>query len=178
MSEQELENQNSLNTDEELNLELENEEEQGEGSVNGEVNWELKAKELEAKNKQLYARIKKGEQKVEKPQPNSTTDDLSDIRETVSKLSLSEKKRQFGYEYNLSPEETDAVFRLNPNPDKKTLEDPFIKGGLEAIRAKKRVEGAIPSSTGKVPTVNGKTWSQMTPEERKSNFPSIMAKRK
>lgn len=113
-----------------------------------------------------------------KPQTNSTTEDLSDIRETVKNLSLSEKKRQFGYEHNLSPEETDAVFRLNPNPDKKTLEDPFIKGGLEAIRAKKRVEGAIPSSTGKVPTVNGKTWAQMTAEERQANFSNVMGKRK
>lgn len=177
MSEQELENQDSLNTDEELNLELEDETEQGEGS-DGEVNWELKAKELEAKNKQLFARIKKNEQRIEKPKTNSTTEDLSDIRETVKNLSLSEKKRQFGYEHNLSPEETDAVFRLNPNPDKKTLEDPFIKGGLEAIRAKKRIEGAIPSSTGKVPTVNGKTWAQMTAEERQANFSNVMGKRK
>ena len=93
-----------------------------------------------------------------------------DIRKSVAELQFAERKRQFGYEHGLSPEETDAVFKVNPNPTKEDLEDPFIKGGLESIRAKRRVESNTPSPSSKTFKVNGKTFSELTPEEKEANW--------
>jgi len=170
---EELELQDSQEPD----IDLEQEESQDTSTDEDVESLKAKLEATEAKNRQLYARLKKDEQPKESVK-SETTDDFSDIRSTVQKLSLSEQKRQFGYENNLSPEETDAVFRLNPKPDKKTLEDPFVKGGLEAIRPKRRVEGATPSSTGKASTVNGKTFAEMNADERKANFEKIVSRSK
>jgi len=93
---------------------------------------------------QRYIKDKKGGSPVPKRELVEKTDD---IRLTVKELQLAEKKRQFGYENGLSPEEADAVFKLTPNPTKEVLEDPFVKGGLASLRAKKRVAENTPSSS-------------------------------
>lgn len=125
---------------------------------------EDKVKKLTETNKKLFERAKKAEgfekqadgswiKKQTKPKtehlqtPKKEIDE--DTKKTVANLQLAENKRQFGYANGLSPEETDAVFRINPNPTKETLEDPFVKGGLEAIRAKKRVENNTPNSSSR-----------------------------
>ena len=93
-----------------------------------------------------------------------------DLHKSVQELKFAEKKRQFGYEHNLSPEETDAVFKINQNPKKEDLEDPFIKGGLDAIRSQRRVDSNTPSPSSKTFKVNGKTFAELTPEEKEANF--------
>ena len=47
----------------------------------------------------------------------------------------------------ISPEETDAIFKLSPNPTKEVLDDPFVKGGLSSLRAKRKVAENTPSSS-------------------------------
>lgn len=135
--------------------------------------------ELEEKNKQLYARVKKAEAKKEEPNNSvaTNTEPDDDLRQTVNSLSLAEKKRQFGYQHNLSPEETDAVFRLNPNPTKETLDDPFVKGGINAIRQKARVEDATPSTSSKTPTYGGKTFSELPLEEQRKHYNDYIQKK-
>ncbi len=161
---------------EEVDLDLELEEPKPEEAPPAEDVEALKQRmaDLEAKNKQLYARVKKQSKDV---QPLSTQPkDEEDIRETVRSLAQAESKRQFGYSHGLSPEETDAIFRMNPKPSKETLDDPFVKGGLAAIRAKKRVENATPAPSGKSATVDGKPWGQMTPEDRRKNYQKVVDK--
>lgn len=128
--------------------------------------------ELEEKNRQLYARLKKAEAKKEETNNSvaTKTEPDDDLRETVNSLSLAEKKRQFGYQHGLSPEETDAVFRLNPNPTKETLDDPFVKGGISAIRQKTRVEEATPSTGSKTPTFGGKKFTELSLEEQRKHY--------
>lgn len=99
-----------------------------------------------------------------------------DITVTVKGLAIAEKKRQFGYQNGLSPEETDAVFKIDPNPTKETLKDPFILGGLEHIRKQKRVEDATPSSSKRSQSINGKSWAEMSKEERAKNYAASVAK--
>lgn len=106
-----------------------------------EIDWKAEALKQKAINQRLS---KKVAQPVEKRQDLPEKQD-DDIRETVKKLSLAEEKRQFGYQHGLSPEETDYIFRFNPKPSKELLDDPFVKGGLSSIRAKKRVEENTPS---------------------------------
>src|SRR5574343_1248511 len=88
-------------------------------------------------NKKLYARAKLAESKLkevkESPLPEKADDSL---KETVAQLALSEKKRQFGFQNNLAPEEVDFVFQMSGgNPSKETLDNPFVKAGIESYRS-------------------------------------------
>ena len=97
---------------------------------------------------QVFARAKKAEEALKAYQtkkPLETKPD--DITSTVKRLELAETKRQYGYEHDLSPEETDFVFKLNPKPTKEMLEDVAVKGALTALRSKKKVEDNIPRAS-------------------------------
>jgi hypothetical protein len=108
-----------------------------------EIDWKAEALKQKAINQRLSKKISS----PEKPKQDLPTKQDDDIRLTVKELQMAEKKRQFGYEHGLSPEETDAVFKLSPNPNKEVLDDPFVKGGLSALRAKKRVIENTPSAS-------------------------------
>lgn len=159
------ENANSQNgtenqdADKDLDLDLESEE-------NKNLSEEDKVKKLTDTNKKLFERAKKAEgfekqadgtwvkkqpKPDPKPLPTKKVEHDDELKNTVAGLALAEEKRQFGYQNGLSPEETDAVFKINPKPTKETLEDPFVKGGLEAIRAKKRVDSNTPGSNSRSP---------------------------
>lgn len=104
------------------------------------------------------------------PTKKEIVDDISPIKDSVYRLELAEKKRQFGYEHGLSPEETDAVFKLNPKPTKDDLNNPFVKGGLEAIRAQKRISENTPSPSNSAPKFSGKTFQELPEEDKKQNW--------
>lgn len=96
-----------------------------------------------------------------------------DTVQTVKRLEVIENKRQFGFENSLSPEETDAVFKFaNGKPSKETLEHPFIKAGIESLRTQKRVESNTPSSSQRSSTFGGKSFTELSEDERKNAFES------
>jgi len=117
----------------------------------------------------LTARAKRAEA-LSKNKINQPNEDLEGVKTTLSKLELAEKKRQFGYENNLSPEEADYLFKLNPKPSKELLEDPFIKGGLEAIRAAKRVAENSPSTSSRSPRFEMPKKDDLTAEDKQKAF--------
>lgn len=106
-----------------------------------------------------------------------TPEQKPDYANDIEFLKLAEKKRQVGYKHGLSPEETDRLFRFagKEDPDE-VFKDPFFQAGLKEFRAQKAVEGAIPSSTNHSRKIDGKTFAEMTPEERKKNWSKITGK--
>lgn len=104
-------------------------------------------------------------------------EEVQGIKGIVEKLALSDAKRVFGYENNLSPDEVDKVFQLTGNkPTKEVLDDPFVKGGLEAIKAKKRLADNMPgTSTSSAPFAAGKDIDEMKPAEKQAEFEKYMA---
>lgn len=164
--------QDAQNLDEELELELEDQVQEPTVTGSGKKRFEdMTHEELLMETKKYYGIATKKASPVQKrpKTPNSkSTEELQEIRETVNKLSLAEQKRQFQYENNLSPEQTDKVFAITSKPTKETLEDPFVKAGLEAIRQQQRVSEATPSPSGRSATHNGKTFKDMTPDERQA----------
>ncbi len=106
-----------------------------------------------------------------KPEANK---DLDGLKSTVNSLELAEKKRQFGYENKLSPEETDAVFLFTPTPTKETLKNPFVEGGLAKLRSLKRVDENTPGSSSRT----GKPLKikpDATPAEKQEAFDNKIA---
>lgn len=144
-----------------------------------EIPEEIK-KQIEKKDsiiRQLTARAKKAEA-VREPRQFKKEDKTDDIRQTVQSLQLAETKRQFGYQNGLSPEETDHIFKINSNPTKEILEDPFVKGGLQAIRAKKRVEDNTPSSSSRSPRFELPKKEDLNADDKQKAFEEFMASKK
>lgn len=108
------------------------------------------------------------------PKPLSTQQKESvddDFRKTVSELKLIEEKRQFGYENQLSPEETDFVFTFSKGkPTKEIMDNPFVKAGIDGFRSQKRIESNTPSSSSHSPIFGTKPFEEMTDDERRKAF--------
>jgi hypothetical protein len=181
MSEPNNENQDSQNSDQDPNLDEDIDLTLGESE---EDDFDA----LKAKNKKLFARAKTAEKKlkqfkqtpkepVEPPvkKDNLPPDELGEVKSTVSKLELAEKKRQFGYKHNLSPEETDIVFRYAGDKDpEESLKEPFLQSGLKAFREEKAVDKATPYPSKKGEKFGGKDWDELDEKDKKQNFPKKM----
>lgn len=103
--------------------------------------------------------------------PTTKKEPDDEIATTVKRLASIEDKRQFGYEHGLSPEETDSVFKFaSGKPTKETLEHPFVKAGIESLRASKRVADNTPSSSSRSMTFQGKEFKDLTEEDRAKAF--------
>ena len=105
-----------------------------------------------------------------KPTDKNIEKDSLDVRR-IDRLEEIDRKRSFGYEYNLSPQEVDLVFQFSKKPNAKTLEHPFVQGGLEKLRQTKRVQDNIPRGGGaKTFSVGDKSFNDLKPEDKKANF--------
>lgn len=136
---------------------------------------------LEEINPRLYERAKKAEAlakeyKAKIPLPNTEKPKIEDETvKDVQELKQIEKKRQFGYKNSLSPEETDLLFRFaGSNDPSETLKDEDFKDLLEAKRRRARVLDAIPSGSNRAVSIDGKSFKDMTSDERKKNWSKIV----
>lgn len=106
-----------------------------------------------------------------------TTERTTALEKDISDLKLAEEKRQFGHEHSLSPDETDRVFGYAKGVAKKpveVLEDPFIKTGLQAFRQQNRATAGTPGASRRSPMVEGKSFHELPPEDRRKNFESVV----
>ena len=136
------------------------------------VDWKAEA----LKNKAIADRLKKKLSNQPITQPKQEHED--EVVKKVNHLSMLEEKRQFGYEHGLSPEETDHAFRFaNGKPTKETLQDSFFMGGLESLRAKKRLESNIHSPSSRSTVFADKSFSDLSDDERKKTFEARMKRK-
>ncbi len=139
---------------------------------------EEKVARIEEANKKLFERAKKAEAEA-KALKSSTLSKPTKPEESfvkdIQELKLAERKRQFGYKNGLSPEETDKLFRYAGDTDpSEALKDPFFQSGLKEFRRGQKVQDAIPSSSNRSNKVDGKTFAEMTSEERAKNWGKIV----
>jgi len=169
MENEEIQEVQPEQTEQEVELELE---EETTPETPKEVDYKTEFLKQKAINRRLSKKIASPE-KTKQDLPEKKDDD---IRLTVKELQMAEKKRQFGYEHGLSPEETDAVFKLSPNPTKEVLDDPFVKGGLASLRAKKRVAENTPKSSSRSASFNIDP-TKATAEDKQKALDEFVAKR-
>ena len=97
---------------------------------------------------------------------NVTTPDLArDIQE----IKFARKIDTFAEENGLTRVQAERVLKIEPNATAETLKDPFIAEGIKALARKERVENATPGASTQI-SVNGKSFKEMTPQERAANF--------
>jgi hypothetical protein len=125
-----------------------------------------------AKAQRSIAQRYKRQPPKELPNPVPKVDDS--IVQRVDRIELSEKKRQFGYKHQLSPDETDKLFKFagNDKPEE-AIKDPFFQSALTAFRKEQSVKSAIPSSSNSTTFFEGKSFKEMTHEERAKNWSKI-----
>ena len=110
------------------------------------------------------------------PNPNPPAEGTDETVTRLAALEAAEEKRQFGHANGLSPEETDHAFALAKGMGKKpeaVLDTQFFKAGVEQMRKTARTSDATPGPSSRSPIVEGKTFAQKTPEERKRDFPKV-----
>lgn len=127
--------------------------------INSEINNRFAGKRHENKSTKNYP----------KDSDKSKDDPLNSRLEAIE---ISNAKRDFGYQNNLSPVETDLVFKFaNGKPTAKTLEHPFVKGGLEQLRTSSNLKNNLSSGSGASTfEVEGKKWEDLKPDEKQNNF--------
>lgn len=97
-------------------------------------------------------------------------DRLDRLEQAQRQQQISERKRQFGYENNLSPSEVDIVYRIEKRPSKETLKDPVILGALQGHRDAVNAKENIPGTRGRTYQVGNKDFKDLKPEEKKAKF--------
>lgn len=153
-------------TTEELQVKLAKSKELLKEAIKTKKNWRIKAQELESK-------VPKPDSL---PTPTPTEKPADEVVTRLSKLELEAEKRQFGYAHGLSPEETDKAFAYAKGADiqpDEVLKDDFFKKGLDALRAQNGQDGNTPHTSRRLPKVEGKTFAEMTPEEKKKNWGKV-----
>lgn len=135
-----------------------------------EIDWEARAKRAEAliiKNK-----------KESKPEPTKPTPDTEEdeVPEWGKQILESDKKRNFGYEHNLSPETVDELYKYGGGElSAELLESPAAKGIVKAVEGARKNAANTPKG-GSTPTYKGKTYAETatnpeaTAEEKQAAF--------
>jgi len=131
----------------------------------------LKAKlaDLEHKNKQLYARLKKEPEKAEKKPSYSQPVEDSDWKQKIEFITTKGR--------NLDAEDVDEVIAYAKGKGisyEEALNSQVIKAHLKVKQHRAKIANATPPSSSKSTMVNGKTWSQMNEQERAANFHKMM----
>ncbi len=152
----------------EIEQEIDTEEQQENAQTVDTTDWKSEA----LKYKAIADRHrKKSTQPITNPKQGLDDETVS----TVKRLALLEEKRQFGFENQLSPEETDFVFKISQGkPAKEILEDPFVKAGLDGYRSSKRLEANTPGSSSRSAVFNEKPFTELSEEDRKKTFETKM----
>jgi len=104
-----------------------------------------------------------------KNKPTNTNLTTPDLSKDIQEIKFARKIDTFAEENGLSRVQAERVLKIEPNATAETLKDPFIAEGIKALARKERVENATPGASNQV-SVNGKSFKEMTPQERAANF--------
>ena len=133
------------------------------------TDWESKAAAAEKRAAMLQRLLNKKDKTINK----TTTNNQPDYSKDIAEIKLARKIDSFSEENGLTRVQAEKILSLYPNATAETLKDPFIAEGIKAIARKERVDNATPnSSRGAV--INGKTFRDMTRDERIANFSKVM----
>ncbi len=143
------------------------------------AHWKDKAIDPETGKpyKEILSEKKDTPQSPDNPAPPAA-ESQKELESRLKNLEVVEEKRKFGFANSYSPEETDQIFAyaqglgIKPEDAKET---PFMKAGIEAFRAANRTSSATPRPSSRSTVVEGKTFAEMKPDEKRKNFDKVVA---
>lgn len=94
------------------------------------------------------------------------------IESRLTAIEINSAKIAFATQHGLNGKEIEYVWKFtNGKPNAKSLEDPFIKGGLENLRTSNNLKENMSSGSGASTfEVEGKKWDDLKSDEKQSNF--------
>jgi hypothetical protein len=144
--------------------------------------WREKAIDPDTKKsyKELYESIKNNKAPETISEVKKVASVSDDVVADVQMLKSEAQKRTFQYANKLSPEQVDHIFayatgmKITP---KEALDKPFIKSVINQMSNDEEASNASLNPSRRAPMqVSGKTFAQLTPEERKANFANFTKK--
>ena len=133
------------------------------------IDYKAKAEAAERRAATLQRLLnKKGEKTINKTNTNS-----QDLSKDIAEIKLARKIDTFAEENGLSRTQAEKVLTLYPSATSETLKDPFIAEGIKALARKERVDMATPRA-GRASVINGKSFREMSRDERIANFSKIV----
>lgn len=142
-----------------------------------------KTKEFEKQKEHWRKKAKQATQPQEKqePQPVQKKEEVTQNPESTPE---NEWKQRIdfvtGAGRDLDAEEVNTVIALARGKGvsyEEALNDSVFKAFKKERDAEKRVQNATPQSKGKAVKVNGKSWSEMSTDEKQANFQTYMKER-
>lgn len=130
------------------------------------------AKKLLDKQNAARRRNNQSQNRTITKKPTQTrVDGDAPLAERLDRFEETQFRRDFAEEHGLNRKEAALVFRFNPKPTAKTLQDPFIQGGLARLREQSELGDNTPSgASAKTFVVDGKKWEDMDAKEKQKNF--------
>ncbi len=120
----------------------------------------------------VYARAKKAEEELKqikgKQQPTSSDDDLEDVVDILVKGHTREELKYMR-----------AFAQYQNKRLSEVANDPFVRSGIEGLRARSKTDAATPAPSSRpavVASPSGKSFKDMTGDERRANFDQIRSK--
>lgn len=110
--------------------------------------------------------------KKDKTITNKSTRDDS-LSKDIADIKFARKVDIFAEENNLSRNQAEKVLKFVPNATSETIKESFWVDGLKSMARKDRVENATPTS-GRVATLGGKTFKEMSRDERIENWSKMV----
>jgi glycyl-tRNA synthetase beta subunit len=126
-----------------------------------------KAEQEEAKL-QAERNREAAKRRLSQKQPNNSNlnqSTLKDLEEVKLALKVENLSEQTGF----TKQQIKDVLKMIPNATVETFTNPLISDGLKEQLRKASLQANTPGA-GKPATVNGKTFKEMTKEERQANF--------
>lgn len=99
-----------------------------------------------------------------------TNEELQRTNARLDGIELANAKRDFGYDYGLSPKQVDFVAKFDPKLSAKTLELPHIKAALESMGNAAKARTNTPRTSGRTFTSKDKPFAKLSEDEKRANF--------
>ena len=111
-----------------------------------------------------------GKTNINTPINNINTQNIS---KDIQEIKLGRKIDNFAEDNGLTKAQARKLFEINPNATAETLKDPIYKSIVDTVARIDRVNNATPGA-GRASTVAGKSFKEMTRDERIANFSKII----
>lgn len=138
---------------------------------NSEPTVDYKAK-YEAEQKRAATLQRLLNKKGDKTNNNQTNKPNEELERDIAEIKFSRKVDRFAEDNNLTKSQAEKVLKLYPNATAEILKDPFVAEGIKAVARNERVERSIPGA-GKASTTTSKSFSEMTPDEKKKWYAGV-----
>lgn len=137
-----------------------------------EEDWQSKYLEAQAKAEEAQKRANMMQRllnKKDKPINNTNKVDSNDLAE----IKQFHRTAIFAETAGITKAQAEQVLKYNPNATAESLKDPVVSAIITTMARQEKVENATPRSSSSN-TINGKTFKDMTRDERAANWAKIV----